>query len=72
MKDILDAVEYCQNLGVKVKLTFEEIPIPEFASICTQKNIKPVSYKDTHLFVVWNVDSKVDVILWTEKIKNDD
>ena len=72
MKEILDAIEYCQNSGLKkAKLTFEDVPIPEFAAIVRQENLK-VTNPDAKIYfhTIWQVDKNIRVELWSEKITN--
>ena len=72
MKKILDAIEYCQNSGLKkAKLTFEDIAIPEFAAIVRQENLT-ITNPDAEVFLhaIWQVDKNIKVELWSEKLTN--
>ena len=72
MKTILNAIEYCQNSELKkTKLTFEDVPITEFAVIVRQENLK-VTNPDAKMFfhAIWQVDKNIKVEFWSEKITN--
>ena len=71
MKKILDAIEYCQNLDRKVKLTFDDIAIPEFAAIVRQENLT-ITNPDAEIYLhaIWQVDKNIRVELWSEQLTN--